>query len=375
MIQAPSSQYIPVNYSAMPVSNPQTGANAVPTQPQYSNGFYNYPASSSYAQPKSQYNGVNIEILNPQGQGAPFGAPQPVQQQPVYQMPAQFVPVQQPIYQMPVQQQPVQQPVIEQPQQQAQQPAAEQPQQIIPQTPQQVPPPQIQTPEQAPQAQQAETPQAAAPVVGEPVAPDKSITPESFAGQLKTDDLDAQKNTIEQIAELVKNDDTAGPVLLDTQIFDALVDIIDKDTSNLEGPSPEILELRQKPQDELSDADKERASVPTPLEKAEINKQYALYTIAYMQERLNNELTKRNGSSLELKELPCIEKVVDTVKSNPNPMLRAGAISSLAHIAKPEYKEDLSVIFDLAKSDEDESVKEAATKAYDALNANSNQPA
>ena len=128
----------------------------------------------------------------------------------------------------------------------------------------------------------------------------------------------------------------------------------------------------------LSEADKTRALTPTQLEKAEINKQYALYTISYMQERLNNELEQRNGKALELKDLPCIEKVVDTAKANPNPMLRIAAIASLSHIARPEYKADLSTIFNLAKSDEDVRVQEAATKAEEALsniqNANA-QPA
>ena len=89
-----------------------------------------------------------------------------------------------------------------------------------------------------------------------------------------------------------------------------------------------------------------------------------------MQERLNNELEKRNGQALSLKDLPCIEKVIDTAKSNPNPMLRIGAIAALSHIQRPEYKDDLNVIFELAKSDEDKRVQEAATKAIELLSNN-----
>jgi hypothetical protein len=371
MIQTPQLQYIPVQQPVQP-SYQQGGYNPVQYNTAQNPGvIYNYPTANCYPQPycteKSQYNGVNIEIVNPQGQGiAPNYAAQ---------MPAQFYPVQQPVIMpQPVAvPYPVSQAVNQAPQgavpQPVQQPAVQPAPQVVP-APQIVTPAQVQQPAQPAPAQQpaAQPAPQTTPVVDKPANVDTSITPESFAGKLKTTDLDAQKAAIEEVAETVKNNDTAAPVLLDTQVFDALVDIIDKDTSNLEGPSPEIIELRKKPQDKLTAEEKAKASTPTPLEKAEINKQYSLYTISYMQERLNNELTKRNGKALDLKDLPCIDKVIDTVKSNPNPMLRISAIASLSHIAKPEYKADLATIFEIAKTDEDARVKETATKALEALN-------
>ncbi len=364
MIQAPQSQYIPAQQQPIQVNSQPAGANnSVQYTQQMPGVIYNYPTASSYlpAQPyctdKSQFNGVNIEILNPQGQG--------IIPQNGVQMPAQFVPVQTPVAIPQYQPLPVSQAVVQAPQVQPVQ------QDVMQQPAAQIPAPQIQTPE----VQTAQAPSTAAPVIEQPAAQDPSLTPESFAGRLKDTDLDAQKTAIEEVAEKVKSDPTVGPVLLDTQIFDSLVDIIDKDTSNLEGPTPEVLELRNKPQEELSEADKTKALTPTPLEKAEINKQYALYTISYMQERLNNELEQRNGQALELKDLPYIEKVVDTAKSNPNPMLRIAAIASLSHIARPEYKADLATIFNLAKADEDARVQEAATKAEEELGNVAEQPA
>lgn len=355
MIQAPNTQYIPAQQMVMPMGYQQQGVNQAIQYPVQQPGYYyNYPVNSCYAQPtaKSQFNGVNIEIINPQGQGmVPNGA---------YTMPANYVPVQPQPMVMPQYPQPfpASQAIIEAP--------------AAPQVAQ-VPQPQIENPA----AQTAVAPQvatdapaqapAAAPVVEQGVAQNPAVSPEAFAGRLNSTDLDAQKVAIEEIAEAVKNNETTGPVLLDTQIFDALVSIINKDTTTLEGPTPEVIELRQKSPDQLSEADKQKASTPSPLEKAEINKQYALYTIAYMQERLNNELEKRNGSALELKDLPCIENVVETVKSNPNPMLRISGIAALSHVAKPQYKADLSQVFELAKADEDARVQEAATKALEAL--------
>ena len=358
MIQAPQLQYMPAQQPM------QTGYQQGAYSPvQYNQAqqmpgvFYNYPTTSSYipaqsyATDKSQFNGVNIEIINPQGQG--------ISPQNGYQMPAQYMPVQQPVmipqYATPF---PVSQAVVQAPQ-------TAMPQQVQPQA---VPAPQIASvPVEQNPVQPQVAPQAAAPVIDQPAVQATNVDPAAFAGKLKTDDLDAQKTAIEEIAETVKNSETDGPVLLDTQVFDALVEIINKDTSALEGPSPEVIQLRQKPQDQLTEDEKAQALTPTPLEKAEINKQYALYTISYMQERLNNELEKRNGKALELKDLPCIEQVIDTAKANPNPMLRIGALASLSHIARPEYKADLTTIFDLAKADEDARVQEAATKAAEAL--------
>ncbi len=372
MIQAPQLQYIPAQ-QPIQTGYPQQGAyNPVQYQQQQTPGvIYNYPTASSYmpaqsySTDKSQYNGVNIEIINPQGQGM---TPQNACQMPVQQpmMPAQFMPIQQPVmmptYPVPY---PTSQainnpPVMQQPVQ-----VAPQQMPVQPEAPQVVPAPQIaQTPVQDPTTA-AVQPQA--PVVEQPATPAATVTPESYVAKLQTADVDAQNAAIEEIAETVKKDDVAGPILLDTQIFDALVNIINKDTSALEGPSPEVVELRQKPKEELTEAEQAKAYTPSPLEKAEINKQHALYTISYMQERLNNELEKRNGSVLALQDLPCIEQVIDAAKSNPNPMLRISALASLSHIAKPEYKEDLSKIFELAKSDEEPRVQEAAAKAAESL--------
>lgn len=362
MIQAPNMQYIPAQQPVMPMPQ-MTGANyGVPQMPQQMPGvIYNYPTTSCYSTPqsystdKAQYNGVNIEIVNPQGQ-----AVQGAQTAQPY-MPAQFVPIQQPM----VAPFPTAQTIVQAPQMPTPAP--------MPQVPQQpVPEPQIQPAQPQAVAPQTttETPQAAAPVIEQPTSPDASKTAESFAGKLKTDDVKAQQSTIEEIAETVKDQNNVlGNDLLDTQIYDALVDIINKDTSSLQGPSPEVLELRSKDKDSLTEEEKTKAMTPSPLEEAEINKQYALYTISYMNERLNSELEKGNGQPLAFQDLPCIEKLIDTAKSNENPRLRVSALAALSHIQRPEYKESLGTIFTLAQKDENEKVQEAATKALTQLNA------
>lgn len=364
MIPAPQTQYIPSQQMMMPAYQPQSMPVAYNTTAPYQQPsvYYNYPTASCYAQPqnqKSQFNGVNIEIINPQGQGM-------VPTQQPYQVPAQMQPIMLPPYPVayptsqatvnppmapvqPVPVAPMQAPVAPQPAPVAPTPApvAQPVQQEVPAVP-------------APQIQQK-------PEIQTPVTSDPSLSPEAFAGKLRNTSGADQMAVIEDIATKVKNDDTIAPSLLDTQIFDALVDIIDADTSALAGPTPEVIALRQKPENELSEADKQKANQLSPLEIAEQNKQFALFTISFMQERLNNELEKLNNQTLELKDLPCIDKVVTSVKSNPNPAVRIAGISALSNIAKPQYKSDLTTIFELAKQDEDAKVQAAANNALDKL--------
>lgn len=387
MIQAPNAQYIPAQIMPQQAYMPQQGAiNNVQYNPT-PGVIYNYPTASSYypqsyCAERSQYNGVNIEIINPQGQGGMPNAIPAAAYTPIYpvNMPLQLPPAQVPLQLPPAQPQvtPMQ----------------------IPAAPVQIPTQEIQpvAPNVAqPNAPVAETPavevpQASTPVIEAAEQIDPSKTPASFAGRLRTEDLGAQKEAIFDIAKIFKdsvklskspseitdtkeleeakmNKKIAG-TLLDTQISDALFDIVDKDISSLEGPSPDVIALREKPENQLTAAEKEKAQTKSPYEKAVINKQYALYTLAYMQECLNTELVDRGGSALELKDLPQIDKIVDTVKSNPNPILREAAITSLAHISRPEYKQDLTTIFEIAKTDEDPNVQAAAEKALKVVNEN-----
>ena len=353
MIQAPQAQYLQQQVPVQQYIPQQQGANITTNAYQVPNAIYNYPVTSCYAQPaagKSQFNGVNIEIINPQGQGVPQGA---------LTMPANFVPVNNvPVYQ-PIQQpvmQPVQQPVM----QPVQQPVMQPVQQPVMQPVQQpvVPAPQINT-----------TEPVVTPTIETPAtAIDPNFTPEAFAGRLATEDVKAQKAAIDELAETVKNNDQVAPLLLDTIVVDALNNIVNKDTSALEGPTPEVLELRNKPETELTPEQATKAATLSPLEEAEFNKQFALYTLAFMQERLNNEVTQKGGEVIALKDLPSIETIINEVKSNPNPNVRLSALAALSYIAKPEYKQDLATIFELAKADEDANVQKEATTALANLN-------
>lgn len=371
MIQAPNSQYpqgITPQAVQQPVQLAPAAPQAQPEVPAAPVGYYNYPTSNFYQYPQaqsyqpaqpSQANAVNIQIYNPQayagGQGGQASVQAPT-------MAAPFVPSTPVAPQAPA-------PVA---------PQAVPPAPVIQEAPAAAPTAPAPTAPAPAQEAPAATPAAPAeaPKVVDPQAQKPAIDVPSFNAKLRSENLEEQATTIEQIAELTQSDPAAATALLDTQIMEGLLGVIAKDTTTLQGPTPKQLELRQSiiAGKTLTDAEKAEANTITPMETAERNKQYALYTIAFLQNLLSAEVEKRNGTKLDIKDLPAIEQVVQTAKSDPNPLLRVSALASLSHIAKPEYAPVLSQIFELAKADADTNVQEAAKKAADQL-AQLGQPA
>lgn len=349
MIQSPSSQYpqviapqVTAQQSAPVQLTPE--AQQIPATPMT---YYNYPSSNLYQYPQaqsyqpaqpSQANAVNIQIYNPQAYAGGANA-QAALTAPT--MPAQFIPV--------APQQAPAAPVIQ-----------TQAAPVIEQAPTAPVPPAPAITESAP---------AEAPKVVEPQAQAPATDLASFNAKLRSANLEDQSAAIEGIAEMTQTNPQAATQLLDTQIMEGLLGVIAKDTTALQGPTPKQLELRQQiiAGKTLTDAEKAEANTITPMEMGERNKQYALYTIAFLQDLLASEVEKRNGVKLDIKDLPAIEQVVQTAKSDPNPLLRVSALAALAHIAKPEYKAVLSQVFELAKADADPNVQEAAKKASEQL--------
>ena len=309
--------------------------------------IYNYPSAPIYTYPAQQQ--------------FPSAAPEQVgaMQQPLPQQPQQInitnpgqlcIPGQQiPAVQYPVQGQPPvqgqQMPTV--PNVNPQQPAA----------PAQVPEPQVTN------APQVEKPEA--------VQPELDLN--GFIAKLTNPDFGQQKACMEEIGKIIKEDEEKGTnrsdLLVDTKIYNALNSIINFDSSKLEGPTQEQLDLRQKILDkkEVTKEQEELANKMAPMEQAELNKNYALFTIAMLDKWYNNAVSRLSNSqqSVQLTDLPEIVNVVNQLKDNPNPMVRSSAIEALSYIQKPEYKKDLMTLFELAKKDQ---VPEVAQQAEEAIN-------
>ena len=212
----------------------------------------------------------------------------------------------------------------------------------------------------------AEAPKAVQQVeVQAPVEVTPQVDLNGFLARLTNPDFEVQANTMEEIANMVKDEPQKAAELLDAKIMDSLINIMNADSGKLQGPTQEQIAARQKLMEgkEISEADKKLATTITPMEQAERNKSYAMYTTAILQKLYKDEVAKLTGSIVPLTELPAAMSVVDQLKDNPNPMVRASAIEALSYIQTPEYKKDLNTLFTIAKNDQDKGVQEAATAA------------
>lgn len=323
--------------------------------------------------PAPSYNAVKIDVHNP-SVGAP-GVGQVAMNVPQYSQPQpQYAPVTNPYYEYPqaqlysypqaqvpqpyyMPQQPVCQPcVMPQTAEMAVQNAA--PQQVIQQQNINTPAPVVTQPQPA----QAEKTNVEV-VPPQPMAPQIDLN--SFIAKLTNPDYEVQANAMEEIANMVKEQPQKATELLDEKIVNALNNIITADSSKLTGPTAEQIAAREKlmKSEQLSEADKKLATTITPMEQAERNKSYAMFTAALMQKLYGEEVAKLTGSTVPLTELPGATTIVEQLKNNENPMVRTSAIDALSYIQQPAYKQDLSTLFTIAKNDQDKSVQEAATAA------------
>ncbi len=329
------------------------------------------PAPAAAQKPQSQYNAVKIDIIEPKvNAGETQASPYYMPQTSVYNMPqaSVYTPTQavtapvQPAYSVPVQ---TAAPVYAQPAPQiVNQQNISQPQPAVAAPVQQQPAPVVQ-----PQAEPVATAQAEAVPPAPAAEPVSTVDVAGLTSKIKSEDPEAAGKAIEDVALIAQNNPAEAVQLLDTNLMEGLLGVIAKDTSSLQGPTPKQIELRQQIMSgkNLSEADTAEAKTVTPLEMAERNKQYALFTVAILQNLLINEFKKTNNTTPDIKDLPGMEQIVTTIKDNPNPMLRASGLAALAYNARPEYKPVMKEIFELSKNDADENVQKVATEGLSKL--------
>ncbi len=327
MLNAPNNQYSPF----MPVQQPQVQMPAAPVQQgplQAPSGvIYNYPTASCYMPPQTDYNGVKLVINGPSGLST-AGAMLP-------QMP--YIPS----YPMPYQ---PQAPVNYLPQQ--------------PMQPAQTPEPAVKT-----------EPVTNRPEVQNPTDEVPGVKVQSFTAGLNSADINAQAKAMQDICDSAKSDKKIAAALQCNEIYDSLINIINQDVSGLHGPTEEILAKRQELLNKATtqeQKDEAYAQTLTEQEAFVLHQREALFTIAVLQNSLI-DIAEENNKEVQIQTLPAIETVVESVKSNSQPILRAAAIQSLSHIARPSFKPELSEIFSIATTDAEPVVQEAAARANEEL--------
>ena len=382
MLQAPVNYYQPPvqaqpSYNAVKIDihNPKV-TDACPTYP----SAYNMPMNPYYSYPQA----ATVPYYQPMPQPQVVPYPNVAQPQPL-PVP-QYVAPQQTIPQCTC-------PIHQQPQQVVQQPTVQPVPVVVPTPVPQVPVQQVinngvpaqqtiqQNPAQTPQVQPQQTvvnPVVTPNVEVQPQVNAKVVTPNATMVNeditpvlkgLQSNNMAEQSAALSKIGEVAENKQEVKKYL-ETSVLDGLVNILNADTSKLEPATKEQIEARTKLMNgqQLSDAEKNLAMTLAPQEFADRNKQHALYSMAILQKALAEAIEEKTGEKLSIEKLPAINNIVDTVKSNPNPLLRASALVALAHLNKEEYKPVLSEIFQLAQNDKDPNVKQVAQEALNKLN-------
>ena len=216
-----------------------------------------------------------------------------------------------------------------------------------------------------------------------------SIDIHNVLKNLSSEDFDKQAQQMEEIAKVSMEDPQKAVPYIVKEVFAELIDIVQKDTSNLAKPNEKQIELRKQiiineiikekalmeNKDinsvelpfNITDADKKEASILSPLEQAERNKEYGLYTIAILSKIYTDEVQRHTGNVVPLTELPGISEIVDTLRFNSNPSIRVSAIDALVYLNKPEYNEDIKSVLSIASQDLNPFIAENAHRALQTI--------
>ena len=164
---------------------------------------------------------------------------------------------------------------------------------------------------------------------------------------------------------------------------------MNRDTTDLAAPTDKQVEIRKKlitnfiavesakqknPNAEvqlpykLSEQEIALANDISPMEQAERNKEYALYTISILDKIYTDEVEKQTGNIVPLTDLPGTSAIVDALRFNPNAGVKVASLDALRHIQRPEYKEELTTLYTLAQADSNPEVVLTATRALNSLN-------
>lgn len=215
----------------------------------------------------------------------------------------------------------------------------------------------------------------------------KSIDVAKVLADLRSENYDIQALQMEEIAKIASVEPELLPNFVNIEVFSTLIDILQKDSTKLEKPSREQIEIRDKalanieilsiaqakgekledveiPYPDLTEAEIQTALTLTEMEQAERNKEYAMYIIAVLSRTYADEVKQMTGNTVPLTELPGISEIVDTLRNNKNWLIRIAALDALQICYKPEYKEETLEILKLATQDKHPQVAEVATYAH-----------
>lgn len=196
---------------------------------------------------------------------------------------------------------------------------------------------------------------------------------------------------MEEIAKLASENPQKLINYISKPIFVSLIEILEKDSTNLVAASNEQIEARkkiiinelvkrealEKNEDiknvelpfEITTDDINLAMALAPMEQAERNKEYAIYTLAILSKAYSDETKKEYNNTVPITDLPGISNIVNTLKNEKNPSVKIAAIDALIYLAKTEYNDEIKSILTMATQDKNETVAEMAKGALTTIEA------
>ena len=224
-------------------------------------------------------------------------------------------------------------------------------------------------------------------IPAEDIVPDVDIP--LVVSNLTSDDFDTQALQMEEIARVsLDNPENAIPYIV-RDVFGSLIEITKKDTVNLAPPTDAQIDARKKVMAnylarvnagqnnasiqlpyKLTEQDTAVTNELSPMELAERNKEYALYTMAILARVYTDEVEKQTGNIVPMTDIPGTSAIVDSLRYSQNAGVKIAAIDALRHIQRPEYKEELTTLYTLAQADANPMVAIAAQRALESVNNN-----
>lgn len=224
------------------------------------------------------------------------------------------------------------------------------------------------------------------------IIPAEEIKPEAniqdVVENLSNTDYDKQ---VVQMAEIVnsKNDKQKLKPYITSEVFTALINIIQKDSSTLAKSTEEQKNAREKlkenliaaeqamiegknPEEfkfpvEMSDKEKELALSLSEYEQAERNKPYAISVTTLLAKTYADEIQEQTGNIVPITDLPGVSAIVDVLRHNKNLDIKLTAIDALRYMLRPEYKDDILAVLTLATRDADPRLAQYAALAIESI--------
>lgn len=221
---------------------------------------------------------------------------------------------------------------------------------------------------------QAQAPEATPVEIVEPQQNVQVVDINSLVQNLKNPDANVKAETINQIAAYAQESPEVALQVVSEPIMQALVDVINEDTSSLEGPTAEQIAVAEKiaKGEKLTPEEDKLSEQLSPRDMANKNRIFALYTLAMIQKLQRDELNqyietqKANGQEtiapLNIQDLVGYNDVVNIIKNDPRPEVQVAAIQALDHVVAPQDKETVEAVLADAKNSQDEAVKTAANE-------------